>query len=187
MTGARSPLRRVAAAGISGLIVAGCQSSPPPYAAPTNREALTAMADSARVDAGQPVPAAPTTAITRTTIDAPGAMARNTGNIMLQAQEIESRRTALRNAQIRRVVHLGACEWQAVDPDKVLRSSRERIEGRIEYAYHCPYQQFSLTPTYGPVRSEGAGYFYKEGDRFLQADIRDLPSNWQRIDALPAE
>ncbi|HYI48849.1 MAG TPA: hypothetical protein VEX35_10335 [Allosphingosinicella sp.] len=187
MTGARSPLRRMTVAGISGLIVAGCQSSPPPYAAPTNREALIAMADSARVDAGQPVPAAPTTAITRTTIDAPGTMARNTGNVMLQAQDIESRRTGLQNAQMRRVVHLGACEWQAVDPGKVLRRSRERIEGRIDHAYHCPYRQFFATPSRGPVRSDGAGYFYREGDRFLHADIRDLPSNSERIDALPAE
>lgn len=187
MTGARSPPRRIAAAGIAGLILGGCQSSPPPYAAPTNREALAAMADSARVDAGQPVPPTTATAITRHTIDAPGTMARNTGNIMLQAQDIESRRTSLQNAQMRRVVHLGACEWRAVDPDKVLRRSRERIEGRIDHAYRCPYRQFFATPSRGPVRSDGAGYFYREGDRFLHADIRDLPSSSERIDALPAE
>jgi hypothetical protein len=170
---------------LSAWLLTGCQMfGPPPYAPPTNVDARDAVIAGIRADLiDAPPPALEEVEITRTTVNVPMAMFKQTGNMLEHQAELQDRLSAPREIDSLRAVQIGDCRWQAVDPGDIKPYGRERVKGKVDRGYLCAYDIYHETEKGGRVRAHARGYFYKDGNRFLHAGIE--MSKFERASALP--
>lgn len=158
-------------------LLAACTPEPT-YAVPDNDQALSAIRNGIRADL---IDAPPRHAMPENPEvvkgDGPHEAMKKVGGTMLSMREGNDRASAQRRIDSMTGVDLGPCEWEAVDTDEIYNSARPRIEGKIAAAYRCEYRLTVMTNLGSPVTVTESGYFYKQGDEFLQAKIEK--SSWE--------
>ncbi|HEY0104051.1 MAG TPA: hypothetical protein VGB60_11360 [Brevundimonas sp.] len=167
----------------AAITLAGCGGAPPPdYGPPTDAQAFAAEAASVALDVAEPLPVRKNEPITSGAIDVPGAMARNTGNVLQDASDAATRQSLKEGLRSLRKVVVRTCEWGSVKAKDVESFSRARLS-EVEHAYLCEVDRYSDPPRRGPVKSTATGYYYMDGGGFLHGDVDS--TTWEDVDAIP--
>jgi hypothetical protein len=110
--------------------------------------------------------------------DTPSAAAAKVGGAMAEATELEDRRIAQSSVQSLQRVQVGDCQWGKVNPEAVLRYSRDRAKA-AGFGYRCAYEEAHGTQARGLVSAPGEAYVFHREGAYDFAGIKQ--GNYERV------